>query len=81
MGEQRLLAQVKALGFGLPTGLSFPGESPGLLADRCPVGADRLRLAADRPGGRGQALQVLDAYNTVANNGVFVAPKLVAGDA
>ena len=32
VGEQRLLAQVKALGFGQPTGLDFPGESPGLLA-------------------------------------------------
>ncbi len=32
VGEQRLLDQVKALGFGQPTGLDFPGESPGLLA-------------------------------------------------
>jgi cell division protein FtsI (penicillin-binding protein 3) len=32
VGEQRLLNQVKALGFGQPTGLDFPGESPGLLA-------------------------------------------------
>ena len=32
VGETRLLNQVKALGFGQPTGLDFPGESPGLLA-------------------------------------------------
>ena len=32
VGEPRLLAQVKALGFGQPTGLEFPGESAGLLA-------------------------------------------------
>ncbi len=32
VGEPRLLNQVKALGFGQPTGLAFPGESPGLLA-------------------------------------------------
>ncbi len=32
VGEQRLLNQVKALGFGQSTGLDFPGESPGLLA-------------------------------------------------
>src|SRR6202034_4229077 len=32
LGEQRLLDQVKNLGFGQPTGLKFPGESPGLLA-------------------------------------------------
>jgi cell division protein FtsI (penicillin-binding protein 3) len=77
VGEQRLLAQVKLLGFGQPTGLNFPGESPGLLATAAqweptnyvslPIG----QVDAVSP------LQVLDAYNTVANGGVYVAPKLV----
>jgi cell division protein FtsI (penicillin-binding protein 3) len=77
VGEQRLLNQVESLGFGQPTGLSFPGESPGLLATAAnweptnyvslPIG----QVDAVSP------LQVLDAYNTVANGGVFVAPKLV----
>jgi cell division protein FtsI (penicillin-binding protein 3) len=77
VGEQRLLAQVKALGFGQSTGLNFPGESPGLLATAAnweptnyvslPIG----QVDAVNP------LQVLDAYNTVANGGVYVAPKLV----
>ncbi len=77
VGEQRLLAQVKALGFGQSTGLNFPGESPGLLATAAqweptnyvslPIG----QVDAVNP------LQVLDAYNTVANGGVYVAPKLI----
>jgi cell division protein FtsI (penicillin-binding protein 3) len=77
VGEQRLLNQVSALGFGQPTGLHFPGESPGLIATAAqweptnyvslPIG----QVDAVSP------LQVLDAYNTVANGGVFVAPKLV----
>ncbi len=77
VGEQRLLAQVKTLGFGQPTGMNFPGESPGLLATAAnweptnyvslPIG----QVDAVSP------LQVLDAYNTVANGGVYVAPKLV----
>ncbi len=79
VGEQRLLAQVKSLGFGLPTGLSFPGESPGLLATAAQwEPTDYVSL----PIGQVDAvspLEVLDAYNTVANNGVFVAPKLVQG--
>jgi cell division protein FtsI (penicillin-binding protein 3) len=79
VGEQRLLAQVKSLGFGLPTGLSFPGESPGLLATAAQwEPTDFVSL----PIGQVDAvspLEVLDAYNTVANNGVFVAPKLVQG--
>jgi cell division protein FtsI (penicillin-binding protein 3) len=77
VGEQRLLNQVKLLGFGQATGLNFPGESPGLLATAAqweptnyvslPIG----QVDAVNP------LQVLDAYNTVANGGVYVAPKLV----
>jgi cell division protein FtsI (penicillin-binding protein 3) len=77
VGEQRLLAQVKLLGFGQSTGLNFPGESPGLLATAAqweptnyvslPIG----QVDAVSP------LQVLDAYNTVANGGVYVGPKLV----
>jgi cell division protein FtsI (penicillin-binding protein 3) len=77
VGEQRLLAQVKALGFGQDTGLDFPGESTGLLATPAlweptdyvslPIG----QVDAVNP------LEVLDAYNAVANGGVFVAPKLV----
>ncbi|HXZ62688.1 MAG TPA: penicillin-binding protein 2 [Acidimicrobiales bacterium] len=79
LDEQRLLAQVKALGFGEPTGLDFPGESDGLL-----VGAEQWEPTdmVSLPIGQVDAvnaLQVLDAYNTVANGGVFVAPKLVLG--
>jgi cell division protein FtsI (penicillin-binding protein 3) len=77
VGEQRLLAQVKALGFGQPTGLHFPGESPGLLATAAQWEPTNY---VSLPIGQVDAvndLQVLDAYNTVANGGVFVAPKLV----
>jgi cell division protein FtsI (penicillin-binding protein 3) len=84
VGETRLLGQVQALGFGAPTGLHFPGESPGLLA-----GARQWEPTniVSLPIGQVDAVnaqQVLDAYNAVANGGVFVAPRLVratvAGD-
>ncbi|HEX3332924.1 MAG TPA: penicillin-binding protein 2 [Acidimicrobiales bacterium] len=77
VGEQRLLNQVKNLGFGEPTGLSFPGESPGLLATAAQwEPTDYVSLPIGQVDAV-SALQVLDAYNTVANGGVFVAPKLV----
>jgi cell division protein FtsI (penicillin-binding protein 3) len=79
VGEQRLLNQVKALGFGQPTGLDFPGESPGLLATPAlwePT--DYVSLPIGQVDAV-SALQVLDAYNAVANGGVFVTPKLVQG--
>ena len=77
VGEQRLLDQVKALGFGQPTGLDFPGESPGLLATAAQwEPTDYVSLPIGQVDAV-SALQVLDAYNAVANGGVFVAPKLV----
>jgi cell division protein FtsI (penicillin-binding protein 3) len=77
VGEQRLLNQVTSLGFGQPTGLSFPGESSGLLATAAQwEPTDYVSLPIGQVDAV-SALQVLDAYNTVANGGVFVAPKLV----
>jgi cell division protein FtsI (penicillin-binding protein 3) len=77
LGEQRLLTQVGNLGFGKPTGLDFPGESAGLVAT-----ADQWEPTdyVSLPIGQVDAvsaLQVLDAYNAVANGGTFVQPKLV----
>ena len=77
VGEQRLLNQVKALGFGQATGLNFPGESPGLLATAAQwEPTDYVSLPIGQVDAV-SALQVLDAYNAVANGGIYVAPKLV----
>ncbi len=77
LGEARLLQQVKRLGFGKTTGLHFPGASPGLLVTAPQwEPTDYVSL----PIGQVDAvstLQVLDAFNAVANGGVFVSPKLV----
>ncbi len=78
LGEQRLLAQVKTLGFGQGTGLNFPGESPGLLATAAQwEPTDYVSLPIGQVDAV-NALEVLDAYNAVANGGVYVAPKLVS---
>lgn len=79
LGEQHLLTQIGRLGFGKPTGLNFPGESSGLV-----LGANRWTGSSmgSTPIGEDDgvtALQILDAYNAVANGGVFVPPRLVRG--
>jgi cell division protein FtsI (penicillin-binding protein 3) len=77
LGEERLLAQVKNLGFGKSTGLDFPGESPGLTATAAQwEPTDYVSLPIGQVDAV-SALQVLDAYNAVANGGTFVQPKLV----
>ncbi len=79
LGENALLAQISNLGFGHPTGLNFPGESEGLVP-----GATNWTQTSigSTPIGQDDAVtaqQILDAYNAVANGGVFVPPRLVRG--
>jgi cell division protein FtsI (penicillin-binding protein 3) len=79
VGEAGILAQVQRLGFGQMTSVNFPGESPGLLVDASNwYTSDEVAL----PIGQVDAIppiEVLDAYNSIANGGVFVEPKLVRG--
>jgi cell division protein FtsI (penicillin-binding protein 3) len=80
VGEQRLLEQVRNLGFGSYTGLGFPGESPGLLATAAQwEPTDYVSLPIGQVDAV-NALQVLDAYNAVANGGVYVQPKLIEAE-
>ena len=77
LGETRLLNQIANLGFGKATGLGIPGESQGLVP-----GASKWTGTSigSTPIGQDDAVtaqQVLDAYNSVADGGVFVSPRLV----
>ncbi len=77
LGKTRLLDQISNLGFGKPTGLHFPGESEGLVPNASSWTGSSI---GSTPIGQADAVtvqQVLDAYNAVANGGVFVAPRLV----
>jgi cell division protein FtsI (penicillin-binding protein 3) len=79
LGENRLLAQINNLGFGKPTGLDFPGESQGLVPG---TSSWTQTSIGSTPIGQDDAVtaqQILDAYNAVANGGVYVAPRLVRG--
>ena len=79
LGEAGLLAETQNLGFGEYTGIHFPGESAGLTINAQTWSpTDYVSMAI----GQVDAVtpqQVLDAYNAVANNGVFVTPSLVRG--
>jgi cell division protein FtsI (penicillin-binding protein 3) len=77
VGEMGLLAQVNRLGFGRVTDVNFPGESPGILKSVANWASSDI---ASLPIGQVDAvtpMQVLDAYNAIANGGVFVEPRLV----
>ena len=79
VGEAGLLAQVQRLGFGSRTAVDFPGETSGLLINAANwYSSDKVALPIGQVDAV-PAIQILDAYNTIANGGVFVEPKLIGG--
>ncbi len=75
VGTDVLQDYVDSFGFGRPTGLDFKGETNGRVADQW-FGAD-LGSNAIGQGLLVNAVQVLSAYNVIANDGLYVAPRLV----
>jgi cell division protein FtsI (penicillin-binding protein 3) len=67
--------------FGLdqPTGLDLPGESPGLLPSPSKWWAAEHYTLAYGQGIAVNAVQMASVYATIANGGVRVQPRLVAG--
>jgi cell division protein FtsI (penicillin-binding protein 3) len=78
LGKQRLNNYLRAFGVGGRTGLGFPGESAGILADPSKwYSTDMATIPIGQGGVSVTAVQMLAAYNSVANGGLYVAPKLV----
>ncbi|MGW6360715.1 peptidoglycan D,D-transpeptidase FtsI family protein [Streptomyces sp. NPDC055092] len=77
--NQVLSSYLRKFGIGRPTGLGFPGETPGILAP-----ADKWSTSQQYtiPFGQGfsiNAMQAASVYSTIANGGVRVEPTLVRG--
>lgn len=75
LGKTNLLNYIHSYGLGASTDIRFPGESSGLL----PTYWSGTSIA-DVPIGQGiavTAMQMLAAYNTIADGGVYVAPRIV----
>jgi cell division protein FtsI (penicillin-binding protein 3) len=80
LGAEQLSYFMRDLGFGEATGLGWPGESDGIV----PSPNDSSTWSASSMGavpiGTGEAvtpMQILDAYNAVANGGELIEPRLV----
>lgn len=77
LGGERLQRYMKKFGFGSATGLDFPGESPGIMLPRSEWSGSTMGTL---PIGQGVAvtpLQMAAAYQTIANGGLWVEPKLL----
>jgi len=77
LGPERLDSYMRRFGFGTLTALGFPNESAGLLLPLEDWSGTSLGSIPIGQGISVTAVQMLSAYNVIANGGIYVAPKLV----
>ena len=79
LGEERFDRYIRAFGFGKRTGIELQGESPGLTK---PVRQwSRVSIGAISMGQEigVTPLQLISMISTIANDGVYTPPRIVAG--
>ncbi len=79
LGDERFDRYIRAFGFGSQTGIELPGETRGLTKP-----ASRWSKVSIGAISMGQEigvspLQLISMASTIANDGVFVPPRIVAG--
>ena len=77
LGKDRLDTYLRRFGLGARTDLGFPNEAPGILLDPDDYSGTSMGSIPIGQGIAVTALQMLEAYNVLANDGVYVPPKLV----
>jgi cell division protein FtsI (penicillin-binding protein 3) len=78
LGARRFDYWVHRFGFGSPTGVDLPGEQQGIVLHWWQYSGTSM---ANLPFGQGQEvtpMQMIQAYDAIANGGVLRAPQIVA---
>src|SRR5438132_10561528 len=81
LGEERFDRYIRAFGFGSQTGIELPGETRGLTK---PVSRwSKVSIVAISMGQEigVSPLQLAGLISTIANNGVWVAPRIIKSSA
>ncbi len=79
LGEDRMYHYIRAFGFGSQTGIELPGETRGITK---PVSRwSKVSIAAISTGQEigVSPLQLVSMTSTMANDGIWTAPRIVAG--
>ena len=77
LGKDLLYSTQKAFGLGARTALDFPNESSGSVLTPSRYSGTSLPSISIGQGISVTPMQLLFAYNAIANQGVYVAPKIV----
>jgi cell division protein FtsI (penicillin-binding protein 3) len=82
IGEEKLYEYLQKFGIGKSTGMNFPGESSGKLPDinnKDEWSATTFPTLAFGQGLSVNAVQATSVFATIANDGVRMSPRLIAG--
>ena len=79
IGGEKLYEYQRKFGMGQPTGLNFPGEEMGLLPKPENWWPTTFQALAYGQSYSLTSLQVAGVYQTIANNGVRLVPRLIDG--
>jgi cell division protein FtsI (penicillin-binding protein 3) len=79
VGNERLYQMMKNFGFGSRPGGGVPNEEAGLLPDYKKWSGSQSCTIAYGQGVSVTALQMASVYQTIANGGVRVQPRIIAG--
>ncbi len=77
--NQVLYSYLRKFGIGRPTGLGYPGETPGILAKPEKWSTSQQYTIPFGQGLSINAMQAASVYSTIANGGVRIEPTLVRG--
>ncbi|HET6952522.1 MAG TPA: penicillin-binding protein 2 [Acidimicrobiales bacterium] len=77
VGKERLDEYLRRFGFGRSTGLGLPHEENGALPDPDDWSGTSIGSIPIGQGISVTAMQMLYAYNVIANDGVYLPPRLV----
>ncbi len=77
LGSNGVYDGIRGLGYGSQTALHFPNEAAGTVLRPSEWSGTSIATLPIGQGISATVLQVLEAYNTIANGGRYVAPRLV----
>ena len=77
VGDEKLERYLRAFGIGSTTGIELPGESAGILQDSDDWSGVRAANVAIGQGVSVTTLQMASVFQTIANDGVRVDPRIV----
>ena len=79
LGPERLLKHIQSFGFGQQTGIELPGETRGLVKPLKNWSASSIGAISIGQEVGVTPLQIVSMVSAIANDGIYSAPRIVAG--